>query len=319
MGRLAGVGKMRSGWWPSLPVAVAVLGLLSLALLIAADQLSQRQRSHFALANTLMSLRIKVATSHLWLEEASLGQSEAELDRAWADLQEANRLSQLLVEGDESERDGILDVPRDPEHRRRAEEIAALVGEWSAIFQVRRARWDVAGVGSALEGRSDAIFDQLQHRAEELGGLVEKAQAADNAWSRRLWYAMLLAWAAIVAGSLAGLVRRERRRMAAEEALRRAKEDLELQVAERTAELRSVNEELRLQLRERERAEVALKESGEQLQRLSASLLTAQETERKRISAELHDQLGHSLVVMKLRLNLIRQNLRGDQTAVKEE
>lgn len=311
--------KMKARWWSSLPGAVAALGMLSLAMLIGADQLSQRQRTHFAFANTLMTLRIKVATSHLWLEEALAGEGEPQMERAMADLHEATRLSQVLAEGGDSEHGWLLDPPEDRDLRRRADEIRRLLGGWEAISQARRASWDTAGAGSAVASESDAVFDRLQLRAEELGDIVEKAQAADHAWSRRLWYAMLLAWAAIVVGSLAGLVRRERRRRRAEEALRRAKGDLELEVAERTAELQSVNHELRLQLRERERAEAALKESGEQLRRLSASLLTAQETERKRISAELHDELGHALVLMKLRLNLIRQNLRSDQSAVKEE
>jgi signal transduction histidine kinase len=302
-----------------MPAAVAVLGVLSLAMLVSADRISERQRSHFGFFNALMALRITVATSHLWLEEASVGQSEAELERAWADLREANRLSRVLVEGGEAGHGWIVEPSSDPERQRLAEEIATLTAEWAAIFQTRRERWEIAGLGSALESRSDAIFDQLQRRAEALGGLVERGQAADHGRSRSLVYAILLAWASIVLASVIGLVRRERRRMQAEEALCRAKDDLEVEVGERTAELRSVNHELRLQLGEREKAEAALKESGEQLQRLSASLLTAQETERKRISAELHDELGHSLVVMKLRLNLIRQNLHSDQTAVKEE
>ena len=70
---------------------------------------------------------------------------------------------------------------------------------------------------------------------------------------------------------------------------------------------------------DRKRAEEALRESEKQLRHLSSQLLTAQETERKRISRELHDELGQALTVMKLRLNFIEKNLSDRQGGIKEE
>ena len=70
---------------------------------------------------------------------------------------------------------------------------------------------------------------------------------------------------------------------------------------------------------ERKRAEEALKESEKQLRELSTQLLTAQETERKRISTELHDELGQALTVLKLHLNFIERNLSAQQTGLRHE
>ena len=70
---------------------------------------------------------------------------------------------------------------------------------------------------------------------------------------------------------------------------------------------------------ERKQAEEALKETEKQLRYLSSQLLTAQETERRRVSRELHDELGQSLTVMKLRLNFIEKNLLNHQTDLKRE
>ena len=70
---------------------------------------------------------------------------------------------------------------------------------------------------------------------------------------------------------------------------------------------------------ERQKAEEALRKSEEQLRSLSNQLLRAQETERKRISRELHDELGQSLTVMKLRLDFIEKNLLPAQTRLKQE
>jgi PAS domain S-box-containing protein len=72
-------------------------------------------------------------------------------------------------------------------------------------------------------------------------------------------------------------------------------------------------------INERKRAEEALRQSEKQLRHLSTQLLTAQETERKRISRELHDELGQALTVMKLHLGFVRKHLLQSQDELKEE
>ena len=69
----------------------------------------------------------------------------------------------------------------------------------------------------------------------------------------------------------------------------------------------------------RKRAEETLRESEERLHFLSSRLLTAQETERKRISIELHDELGQALIALKLRLSSIQRKLRKDQKVLRDE
>jgi len=70
---------------------------------------------------------------------------------------------------------------------------------------------------------------------------------------------------------------------------------------------------------ERKQAEEKLRESEKQLRFLSSRLLTAQEYERKKISEELHDELGQALAVMKLRLSFIEKKLTGDQKEMRED
>jgi PAS domain S-box-containing protein len=69
----------------------------------------------------------------------------------------------------------------------------------------------------------------------------------------------------------------------------------------------------------RRRAEEALRESEQRLRFLTSKLLSAQERERKRISMELHDELGQSLAVLKLQIRAIERALREDQEDLKAE
>jgi len=91
------------------------------------------------------------------------------------------------------------------------------------------------------------------------------------------------------------LHRSDAKRKQVEEALRRAYDDLELRVTQRTVELSKVNETLRAEVIEHKKSETA---RGQLLRQL----VTAQEEERRRISRELHDQMGQHLNALMLGL-----------------
>jgi PAS domain S-box-containing protein len=60
---------------------------------------------------------------------------------------------------------------------------------------------------------------------------------------------------------------------------------------------------------ELKQAEKALQQSGRQLRLLTSQLLTIQEKERGRISRELHDELGQSLIILKFQLQSLLKKL----------
>jgi signal transduction histidine kinase len=84
-------------------------------------------------------------------------------------------------------------------------------------------------------------------------------------------------------------------RRTAEGALARIQGEQEQRVQERTAELRQVNQSLENENRQRRQAEEALS-------RVLHRLIDAQEAERRRISRELHDEMGQNLTALKLGL-----------------
>jgi signal transduction histidine kinase len=64
--------------------------------------------------------------------------------------------------------------------------------------------------------------------------------------------------------------------------------------------------------------EGALLESEEKLRQLSSHLMESQERERRRISLELHDELGQALTVLKLKLGAMDRKLPEDHLELKE-
>ena len=82
---------------------------------------------------------------------------------------------------------------------------------------------------------------------------------------------------------MAGLAEDITVRKLAEQELRQSRDELELRVQERTAELQRANVELRL---------------------MPSMLLAAQEEERKRLASELHDSIGQTLVAIKILIEM---------------
>jgi signal transduction histidine kinase len=109
-------------------------------------------------------------------------------------------------------------------------------------------------------------------------------------------------------------------------ALRQARDELEMRVAERTAALTASNEALRREIAERKMAEERARQEAahaqaqaeanarlheevevrkQQLVQLSQRILQAEEEERKRLSRELHDSVGQVTTALLINLSML--------------
>jgi len=91
-----------------------------------------------------------------------------------------------------------------------------------------------------------------------------------------------------------------------EDALQNAHDNLEQQVQNRTAQLVSANELLGIEIEERKYNEKKLLEHQVKLRSLSSELLLTEERERRHIATELHDRIGQTLAVTKIKLGELR-------------
>jgi signal transduction histidine kinase len=136
-----------------------------------------------------------------------------------------------------------------------------------------------------------------------LGGLIVRGAHAglyDTAFAMSLCVtASIVTLGALICRNARTLHRADAERRRAEGDLRKAHDELEVKVGERTAELSRVNVTLQSEVAEHRKAEAARAQ-------LLRRLVTAQEEERRRISRELHDHLGQYLSTMMLCLKTLR-------------
>ncbi|MCJ7556184.1 MAG: histidine kinase [Gammaproteobacteria bacterium] len=91
----------------------------------------------------------------------------------------------------------------------------------------------------------------------------------------------------------------------AQMALWKLNKTLEQRVADRTAELEQANKLLIQEIEQRRAVEAEIQASSEDLQSLSEQLLNVQESERRRLSGELHDSIEQSLRAIKYSLERV--------------
>ncbi len=190
-----------------------------------------------------------------------------------------------------------------------AEIVKALVGYDSDVFEVE---W-VANLSDGLSSLNDSNFDLVLldfglpdsegldtflklHERSPTVAIIPLTATGDE--SLALKAIQLGAQDYLFKGTISRQLLTKSMRYAVErkrgeEALRRAHDELERRVVERTQELSAANAKLTEQIAERRRAE-------DELRRLSHRLVEVQESERRNIARELHDEIGQLLTGLKL-------------------
>jgi PAS domain S-box-containing protein len=160
-------------------------------------------------------------------------------------------------------------------------------------------------------GQHTAIIFTPEDRAaradeREMQTARERGRAADERWHVRKDGTRFYVSGVLVplqdSGVVTGFAKIARdltQQKQTQDELQRAHEDLEARVQERTHELAQANESLRREVFERQRVEDARVF-------LLRQLVNAQEGERRRISRELHDQLGQQVSALGLKLSMLR-------------
>ncbi len=109
------------------------------------------------------------------------------------------------------------------------------------------------------------------------------------------------------------LTKEIRERVKAEEALREIQQSLEERVHERTKVLTETNVRLEREIQERKKYQQQMELYQDQLRTLSTELLSIEERERSKIAEDLHDRIGQALSVTRMQIDGLIEEA-GDDT-----
>jgi signal transduction histidine kinase len=314
--------KLKNQYWIWLPTIVFLIGMASIVLLLVANRINERRLIEADIVDAIMDVQVLITTAHLWMEEVLAGDESVEVDKIFENLDQATNLIDVTLKGGASERDWISEPIEDPDLRSRAEEIQSLLMAFKVSSVQRLENPTISKSGSVADQEYDSFFKTIISKTRDLERLMEIDEAENEEAFRRLFPMLLLIWAFIVAIATASLFILERKRRKVKKGLMTANAQLHSQAVElaehrerlaelvdkRTAELKTANERLQVEMAERLQTCEILHEAEEQNHYLANRLLNTQEMERKRISMELHDELGQSLNVIKLQLRIIEKD-----------
>ena len=315
----------------ALPLTVFSIGVLSIALVFWGERVSERLRRDETLVDTVMDVRIKISTYHLRVEESLAGDVSGDVKKELASIDQAITLINRSLVGGEVENRRIVKPFQEPELRSRAEKIRILLWKLKVYGLERLRRNAEPGSAAPLADDFHALYKEAHRNLEEMETLLEKNEDANQEKSRRLFAGILAVWSTIVIAATGGLWSRERKRRCAEDALRLTnllllsqteelkehREHLAELVEQRTQDLTAANEQIRVEMAERQLACEILDKKEHLIGELSTVLLTAQEAERKRIAMELHDELGQALTALKFRVRIMERGLGADQGTIR--
>lgn len=320
------IGPLKLRYCYVVPTLFFLLGSLSVVLLITAERINEGVRLDFVRSATLMDIQIHTAMGHSQLEEAIEHKASVTLDEAVSHLEQAIDLAEALVSGGKTEHEDIPGPLKDKELREHVAEIKSMIIQVKMKISQDFQGADKPGSGTDVDEQADPIFREILRKTRALEELTKTGNAKKRVTARRLFVGILSSWTVIMVIAAIGLWNGEKRRRRTEKALVQANAQLLSQSDElkehrerlteliemRTSELSTVNDLLLNEIEVRKQTEVTLKESEKQLRLLSSRIMIAQETERKRISRELHDELGHALTIMKLRLKSVSRVCQGN-------
>jgi signal transduction histidine kinase len=325
---------LRKLWqWHPMPIAVFLFGILSIVLFLWIERIDEKLHNNHNIVDTIRDIQISTATFHIRLEESLNGYSSIDSKKIFEPLDQAIKLADVTIIEGETGHESISGPPRVWHLRDSAVAIKALLIQFKEYGLERIQNREKAEIGMVRENKFETAFKEILSKSSELENILDKDEARDRNKSRRLFFTILFIWAAIVAAATSCLGNSEKERKKAEENLLKSneqllssaveltqhREQLSALVDKRTAELTAANKLLTEEIDEHKRTEKVLRETEAQVREISTQLLEAQEIERRRISMELHDELGQALNVMKLQMRFIEKRLDKDQIEIKRE
>jgi len=133
---------------------------------------------HAPLVDATIEIKLEAAIGHLWFEEIISDDRNEDISMVWEHLDRSAWYARAMLEGGENSH-GVFIPLHDPALRREIEEVLVKIREFRAIAEKRWAARSESGIGSVIDQRFDAVFEDFLMQAGGVETALKSAMARD--------------------------------------------------------------------------------------------------------------------------------------------
>jgi signal transduction histidine kinase len=304
---------LKSRYHYIIPGTALVSGFVALAMFLWIGIVIQRQKISFLYTDAAMNMRIEVANFHFAFEKALYGPADEKGPDLFINIDNALNICHSLLHGGELGPGETLPQLKDHELREIVAKAASHLTRLKEIAQTRlqQAEMEKTRAPSSDEGWHAAL-NGVMEISQSFEFIVEKRHIINLADLRRLLFELVMIWASVVLILSVCLYHLELRRKKSETLLKKAHDEMDQKVQDRTMELSRINRQLEKKIAEHQQTEKNLEESRQKLRSLMVNLQSVQEEEKILLSREIHDQLGQVLTGLSMELVWVERRISNE-------
>jgi len=276
---------LRPSWRMYLLILILGVGLLAV-MRYSFDTGNRMNMFYSPLIEAAINIKLEATIAHLWLEEIISGDRSEDMKSVWTHLNQAEWYANAMLEGGENPR-GEIPPLTDEKMRQEIREVQSHLKEVRNVTSKRIESIRISGIGSEIDQHYDSIYMDFVNQADRVETGLKQVMYEDLAHFKRTQY--LLYKTAFFLPLMIGLGFWYFNR-------RLTKSLVSLQIA---------HESLNQEITERIQAEADLTESESEMRALAIRLEEVEESERKRLSRELHDRAGSNLTALNINLSIM--------------
>ncbi len=188
-----------------LPMVLLVLGITSISLIAAADQISRSMRQAFLYTDVVHEMEIELSKAHLALEEDLRGTQGQDIALVWQGIDRTEKMVSAVLNGGQTLHGHNIKPLPDDNIRKDMENLRALTVRFRELaHNVYKHRTLLPEINSM-----DSVYHQFLEKAFILDEQLEELQAKDEQRSKKLILLILVSWTSIISAATIGLWYRE--------------------------------------------------------------------------------------------------------------
>ncbi len=153
-------------------LGIFVVGIMVYSTLMSTNMILRYQ----PLADAAMEIKLEAAIGHLWFEEVISGDGHEDADIAMKPIDESIWYAKAMLEGGKNH-EGVFVPLDDPMLRHEIEDVLEKVKEFRDIAEQRWESVGESGIGSDIEQRFDAVFNEFLQVADNVETELQVAMA----------------------------------------------------------------------------------------------------------------------------------------------